>query len=80
MTRTDLVPDIERWRDRTPVLVLTARDSLAERVGTLHEGAMSAVRRVPLWSVPWSSRASPLCTSRSMRSVAARNACSESAP
>lgn len=25
--------------DRTPVLVLTARDSLAERVGTLHEGA-----------------------------------------
>ncbi|MCX7815764.1 MAG: response regulator [Tepidimonas ignava] len=25
--------------DRTPVLVLTARDSLTERVGTLHEGA-----------------------------------------
>jgi len=25
--------------DRTPVLVLTARDSLAERIGTLHEGA-----------------------------------------
>lgn len=25
--------------DRTPVLVLTARDSLSERVGTLHEGA-----------------------------------------
>lgn len=25
--------------DRTPVLVLTARDSLAERVGTLHQGA-----------------------------------------
>ena len=25
--------------DRTPVLVLTARDSLAEKIGTLHEGA-----------------------------------------
>lgn len=25
--------------DRTPVLVLTARDSLTERIGTLHEGA-----------------------------------------
>ncbi|MDS1139156.1 response regulator [Pusillimonas sp. SM2304] len=31
--------------DRTPVLVLTARDSLAERVGTLHEGADDFLRK-----------------------------------
>ncbi|RTZ41631.1 response regulator [Candidimonas sp. SYP-B2681] len=31
--------------DRTPVLVLTARDSLAERINTLHEGADDFVRK-----------------------------------
>jgi len=31
--------------DRTPVLVLTARDSLAERIDTLHEGADDFVRK-----------------------------------
>jgi two-component system response regulator TctD len=31
--------------DRTPVLVLTARDSLAERIGTLHEGADDFLRK-----------------------------------
>lgn len=34
-----LLAKIRARDDRTPVLVLTARDSLAERVGTLHEGA-----------------------------------------
>lgn len=34
-----LLSKIRARDDRTPVLVLTARDSLAERVGTLHEGA-----------------------------------------
>ncbi len=31
--------------DRTPVLVLTARDSLAERIDTLHEGADDFLRK-----------------------------------
>lgn len=31
--------------DRTPVLVLTARDSLAERIETLHEGADDFLRK-----------------------------------
>src|SRR3546814_4311820 len=31
--------------DRTPVLVLTARDSLAERIDTLHEGAVDFLRK-----------------------------------
>ncbi|MGE8670854.1 MAG: response regulator [Achromobacter mucicolens] len=34
-----LLAKIRARDDRTPVLVLTARDSLAERIGTLHEGA-----------------------------------------
>ena len=34
-----LLAKIRARDDRTPVLVLTARDSLAERVDTLHEGA-----------------------------------------
>jgi len=34
-----LLSKIRARDDRTPVLVLTARDSLAERVGTLHQGA-----------------------------------------
>lgn len=34
-----LLSRIRARDDRTPVLVLTARDSLAERVGVLHEGA-----------------------------------------
>lgn len=34
-----LLSRIRARDDRTPVLVLTARDSLAERVGALHEGA-----------------------------------------
>ncbi|AMG86617.1 response regulator [Bordetella parapertussis] len=34
-----LLTRIRARDDRTPVLVLTARDSLAERVGTLHQGA-----------------------------------------
>lgn len=34
-----LLAKIRGRDDRTPVLVLTARDSLAERVGTLHQGA-----------------------------------------
>src|SRR3546814_19612221 len=31
--------------DRTPVLVLTARDSLVERIDTLHEGADDFLRK-----------------------------------
>ena len=34
-----LLAKIRARDDRTPVLVLTARDSLTERIGTLHEGA-----------------------------------------
>jgi two-component system response regulator TctD len=34
-----LLAKIRARDDRTPVLVLTARDSLAEKIGTLHEGA-----------------------------------------
>ncbi|CAB3821752.1 MULTISPECIES: response regulator [Achromobacter] len=34
-----LLAKIRARDDRTPVLVLTARDSLAEKIGTLHQGA-----------------------------------------
>jgi len=36
---TALLARLRARDDRTPVLVLTARDSLADRVGVLHEGA-----------------------------------------
>ena len=42
LPRVDGIDVLQSLRNRgvaTPVLVLTARDSLAERVGTLHEGA-----------------------------------------
>jgi two-component system response regulator TctD len=35
----DVLADLRRADERLPVLILTARDSLMERVNTLHEGA-----------------------------------------